>query len=80
MRSESQNSAEEENHRYSTASVVEEYLYAAPTKYVNAGKTTNFLASKHLRHFIATVTKYLEPSTKNNLLWQQQFFCIINFV
>ena len=57
MRSGSQNSANAENHRYSTVSVVEEYLYAAPTKYVNAGKTTNFLTPKHLRHFIATVTK-----------------------
>ena len=62
--SESQNSAKEENHRYSTASVAEEYLYAAPTKYVNAGKTSNLLTSKHLRQFIATVTKHQEPGTK----------------
>ena len=55
--SESQNSAKEESHRYSTASVAEEYLYAAPTKYVNAGKTNNLLTSKHLRQFIVTVTK-----------------------
>ena len=56
-RSKSQNSANAESHRYSTVSVVEEYLYAAPTKYVNTGKTSNLLTSKHLRHFIATVTK-----------------------
>ena len=56
-KSESQNLEREESHRYSTASVAEEYLYAAPTKYVNAGKTSNFLTLKHLRHFTATVTK-----------------------
>ena len=62
--SESQNLEREESHRYLTASVAEEYLFAAPTKYVNAGKTSNLLTSKHLRQFIATVTKHQEPGTK----------------
>ena len=56
-KSESQNLEREESHRYSTASVAEEYLYAAPTKYVNAGKTSNLLTSKHLGYFTVTLTK-----------------------
>ena len=59
-KSEGQNSAKEESHRYSTASVVEEYLYAAPTKYVNAGKTNNLLTSVYCYRHKIPRTKYQE--------------------
>ena len=58
-RSESQNLEREESHRYSTASVTEEYLYAAPTKYVNAGKTSNLVTPKTLEVFYCCMDKII---------------------